>query len=73
MPRCLTVEGVPVVVSCYTCGAGFLFCNYERLMESKCPACSTPLFLPHELEGILPPMKQAHENVFLGHTSRPQP
>jgi hypothetical protein len=72
MPRYLTVESEPVGVSCYTCGAGLAFCNYDRLTESKCPTCSTPLFLPHELEGIVPPMKQAHENLFLGQTTRSQ-
>jgi len=72
MPRYLTVESEPVGVTCYTCGAGFASCNYDRLTQSKCPTCSTPLFLPHEIEGIIPQVKHAHENVFLGHTSRPQ-
>jgi hypothetical protein len=70
MPRYLTVESVPVLVSCYTCEAEFAFCNYDRLMESKCRACSTPLFLPHELEGIAPPMREAHKGLFLGHAGR---
>jgi hypothetical protein len=70
MPRYLTVESVPIVVNCYTCGAAYAFCNYNWLMESKCPACSTPLFLPHELEGIAQPMRQAHKGLFLGHASR---
>jgi hypothetical protein len=52
MPRFLTVESEPVAVCCYQCGAGFGFFDYDRILESKCAACSTPLFLPHELEGI---------------------
>lgn len=52
MARYLSVESEPVAVSCYACGAGFGFCDYEKLQESKCGHCSTPLFLPHELEGI---------------------
>ena len=52
MPRYLSVESEPVAVCCYTCGAGFGFFDYKKLPESKCAQCSTPLFLPHELEGI---------------------
>ena len=52
MPRYLSVESEPVSVCCYTCGAGFGFCDYEKLLECKCAQCSTPLLLPHELEGI---------------------
>lgn len=52
MPRYLTVESVPVSISCYTCGAGFAFVTYEEMNESRCTQCSTPLFLPHELEGV---------------------
>ena len=52
MPRYLSVESEPVSVCCYTCDAGFGFFDYEKLLDSKCTQCSTPLFLPHELEGI---------------------
>lgn len=52
MPRYLTVETEPVSVCCYTCGAEFGFVNYDKLLDSKCAHCTTPLFLPHELEGI---------------------
>lgn len=52
MPRYLSVESEPVSVCCYTCGAGFGFFDYDKLPESKCAQCSTPLFLPHELEGV---------------------
>jgi hypothetical protein len=52
MPKYLTVESEPIGVCCYTCGAGFGFFSYDQLAESRCAQCSTPLFLPHELEGI---------------------
>jgi hypothetical protein len=52
MPRYLSVESEPVSVCCYTCGAGFGFFDYDKLLDSRCVQCSTPLFLPHELEGI---------------------
>jgi hypothetical protein len=52
MPRYLTVESEPVAVCCYACGAGFGFLDYEKLLEARCVQCSTPLFLPYELEGI---------------------
>jgi hypothetical protein len=52
MARYLSVEREPVVVCCYQCGAGFGFVNYDKIIESTCAGCSTPLFLPHELEGI---------------------
>jgi DNA-directed RNA polymerase subunit RPC12/RpoP len=52
MPRYLSVESEPVSVCCYTCGAGFGFFDYEKLPDSRCAQCSTPLFLPHELEGV---------------------
>jgi hypothetical protein len=52
MGRYLSVESEPVVVCCYQCGAGFAFVNYEKILELTCAGCSTPLFLPHELEGI---------------------
>ena len=51
-PRYLSVESQTVSVCCYTCGAGFGFLDYDKLLDSSCPQCSTPLFLPHELEGI---------------------
>ena len=50
--RYLSVESEPVVICCYQCGAGFGFVNYDKIIESTCAGCSTPLFLPHELEGI---------------------
>lgn len=52
MTRYLSVESEPVVICCYQCGAGFAFVNYDKINESTCAGCSTPLFLPHELEGI---------------------
>jgi hypothetical protein len=52
MPCYLTVESLPVAISCYTCGTEFAFANYDKIIESTCTECSTPLFLPHELEGI---------------------
>jgi hypothetical protein len=52
MTRYLSVESVPVVICCYQCGAGSAFANYDKIMESTCAGWSTPLFLPHELEGI---------------------
>ena len=52
MARYLSVESEPVVICCYQCGAGFGFVNYDKIIESTCAGCSTPLFLPHELEGI---------------------
>jgi hypothetical protein len=52
MPRYLSVESEPVSVCCYTCGVGFGFFDYEKLPDSRCAQCSTPLFLPHELEGV---------------------
>jgi uncharacterized paraquat-inducible protein A len=52
MARHLSVESEPVVICCYQCGAGFAFVTYDKITESTCPGCSTPLFLPHELEGI---------------------
>lgn len=52
MPRYLSVESEPVAVSCYKCGAGFGFLDYDKILESRCAECSNPLFLPHELEGI---------------------
>lgn len=52
MPRFLSVESETVSVCCYTCGADFGFFDYEKLLDSRCAQCSTPLFLPHELEGI---------------------
>jgi hypothetical protein len=59
MPRYLSVEKVPVAISCYKCGARFGFVNYDKIVESMCAVCSTPLFLPHELEGIARQSKQA--------------
>jgi len=52
MPRYLSVESEPVAISCYACGAGFVFLSYDRISESTCQECSTLLFLPHELEGL---------------------
>ena len=52
MPRYLSVDNEPVAVSCYSCGAGFGFFDYDKLLDSRCAQCSTPLFLPHELEEI---------------------
>jgi len=52
MPRYLSVADEPVAVCCYTCGAGFGFVDYDQLREARCGKCLTPLFLPHELEGI---------------------
>jgi len=52
MTRYLSVESEPVVVRCYQCSAGFAFVSYDKISESTCAGCSTPLFLPHELEGI---------------------
>jgi hypothetical protein len=52
MRKYLTVESEPVAVCCYTCGAGFGFFDYDKLLDSRCAHCSTPLFLPHELEGV---------------------
>jgi hypothetical protein len=52
MPRYLSVESEPVVICCYQCGAGFAFSGYDTIIDSTCAGCSTPLFLPHELEGI---------------------
>ena len=60
MPRYLSVENEPVVVCCYTCGAGFGFFDYDKLQDSKCAQCSTLLFLPHELEGIYSKTTPAH-------------
>jgi len=53
MPRYLSVESELVSVSCYTCGTGFAFVDYNKMVESTCTECATPLFLPHELEGIV--------------------
>jgi hypothetical protein len=52
MPRYLRVAGEPAAVCCYQCGAGFGFFDYDQLPQARCGKCSTPLFLPHELEGI---------------------
>ena len=52
MTRYLSVESEPVVICCYQCGAGFGFVDFDKIIESTCAGCSTPLFLPHELEGI---------------------
>lgn len=52
MARYLKVENEPVAVCCYTCSVGFGFFDYDKLLDSRCAHCSTPLFLPHELEGI---------------------
>ena len=57
MPRYLSVESEPVVICCYRCGAEFVFVSYDKIIESACVGCSTPLFLPHELEGIARQMK----------------
>ena len=38
MPRYLSVESEPVAICCYTCGAGFGFFDYDKLLESKCCA-----------------------------------
>jgi hypothetical protein len=59
MARYLRVESEPVVIHCYQCGAGFAFATYDRIIEATCAECSTPLFLPHELEGISTPNKGA--------------
>jgi len=52
MARYLSVESEPVVICCYQCGAGFAFVTYDKIIEATCPGCATPMFLPHELEGI---------------------
>jgi hypothetical protein len=52
MNRYLSVESEPVVICCYQCGAVSAFANYDKIIESTCAGCSTPLFLPHELDGI---------------------
>jgi hypothetical protein len=52
MPTYLSVERTPVSVSCYQCGAEFAFLSYDKILEATCTGCKTPLFLPHELEGI---------------------
>lgn len=52
MPRYLSVESEPVVICCYQCGARFAFVNYDKITESACAECLTPLFLPPELEGL---------------------
>jgi len=53
MPRYLSVESELVSVSCYTCGTGFAFVDYDKMVGLTCTECATPLFLPHELEGIV--------------------
>jgi len=64
MPRYLSVEKVPVAISCYKCGAGFVFINYDKIVESMCAQCSTPLFLPHELEGIAGQKEQSRHHYY---------
>ena len=46
MLRYLSVERIPVAISCYKCGAGIAFVNYDNINKSTCPECLTPLFLP---------------------------
>jgi len=62
MARYLSVDKVPVVISCYKCGARFVFVNYDKIIESMCAECSTPLFLPHELEGVVGQGRQSRHH-----------
>jgi hypothetical protein len=57
MPRYLSVESEPAVISCYRSGARFVFVNYDNFIMSICVGCSTPLFLPRELEAMARPVK----------------
>lgn len=52
MRRDLTIENETIAVSCYKCATPLVFFKYDNLAESTCAGCRTPLFLPHEVEGI---------------------
>lgn len=52
MRRNLTIENETIAVRCYKCGTTLVFFKYDNLAESTCAGCRTPLFLPHEVEGI---------------------
>ena len=67
MRRYLTIENETVALCCYKCGTALVFSKYDNLAESTCADCSTPLFLPHEIEGIR--SRRSKPNIFLERAS----
>lgn len=63
MRHYLTIENEAVPVGCYKCGTALVFSKYDNLAESICAECSTPLFLPHEVDGIR--SSRLNPNIFV--------